>query len=582
MKRISLFFLLAGVTLSSGFAQIITTVAGTATAGYSGDGGPANQAQLNQAAGLGVDGSGNVYILDAGNYRIRKISTSGTITTVVGNGTRDTVGTVLNEGAATQLAEQPALFTVGRDGTIYFVDVAAKKVDPSGNLTVIGFDQGVFSATALTVDRSGTLYFAILTIVNKYIPNGLSEHVAGAIPPGAPGDDGPALQGSFGVAFGYGLASDAAGNIYIADPDNNTVRKFAPGGNITTVAGNGTAGFGGDGGPARQAQLNNPVCVAVDASGNIYIADNNNGRVRRVDPSGIITTVAGQGRDLGSTAEGIPAVQAQLSNIGSLAVDDNGNLYILDLSKNRVRKVSFQTTLTVPQISPGGVTNAASYGTVLAPGELFSIFGTNLATTTASAATVPLPTTLGTTSVTVNGKAAPLVFVSPTQINAQIPYEVTMFDPAFPFPAVVVTLGGVASLAAKSATMLQSAPGIFQYGTNRAVAQNQDSSINASDNPAKVGSTIVVYITGGGPLDHTVVTGAGAPSNPLARLLQPITATIGGQPATVSFAGLTPGFVGLVQVNLVVPVLAPGSYPVVLKANAFTSNAPLITVTALP
>src|ERR1039458_4809492 len=96
-------------------------------------------------------------------------------------------------------------------------------------------------------------------------------------PPGAPGDDGPALQGSFGVAFGYGLASDAAGNIYIADPDNNTVRKFAPGGNITTVAGNGTAGFGGDGGPARQAQLNNPVCVAVDASGHIYTAGNSNG-----------------------------------------------------------------------------------------------------------------------------------------------------------------------------------------------------------------------------------------------------------------------------------------------------------------
>jgi uncharacterized protein (TIGR03437 family) len=245
-----------------------------------------------------------------------------------------------------------------------------------------------------------------------------------------------------------------------------------------------------------------------------------------------------------------------------------------------VRKVSFQTTLTVPQISQGGVANAASYSTVLAPGELFSIFGTNLASTTASATSVPLPMTLAGTSVTVNGKAAPLVFVSPTQINAQIPYEVTEFDPAFPRPAVVVTSGGVASLAANSATMGQSAPGIFQYGTNRAVAQNQDNSINASDNPAKVGSTIIVYMTGGGPLDHTVATGAGAPSSPLSRLLQPITATIGGQPATVSFAGLTPGFVGLVQVNLVVPALASGSYPVVLKANAFTSNAPLITVAA--
>jgi uncharacterized protein (TIGR03437 family) len=576
MKRISLYFLLAGVTLCSGFAQIITTVAGTGTSGYGGDGGPANQAKLNQPAGLGVDGSGNVYVLDAGNFRIRKIATSGIITTVVGNGTAGTVGTVLKEGVATQLAESPVLFTVGRDGTIYFTEVAAKKVDPSGNLTVIGFDQGVFSATALTLDRSGTLYFAILSIVNKYIPNGFSEHVAGAIPPGLPGDDGPALQGSFFVS---GLASDAAGNIYIADGSNNTVRKFAPGGNITTVAGSGTAGFSGDGGPARQAQLNNPVSVAVDGSGNIYIADSINGRVRRVDPSGIITTVAGQGRGLGSTADGIPAVQANLSSITSLVVDDNGNLYILDSSHNRVRKVSFQTILTVPQISQGGVGNAASFATVLAPGELFSIFGTNLASTTASAAGVPLPMTLAGASVTVNGKAAPLVFVSPTQINAQLPYEVTQFDPAFPFPAVVVTSGGVASLAANSATILGSAPGIFQYGTNRAIAQNQDNSLNASDKPAKVGSTIIVYVTGGGALDHTVATGAGAPSNPLARVVQPITATIGGQPATVSFAGLTPGFVGLVQVNLVVPALASGSYPVVLKANAFTSNAPLITVT---
>jgi uncharacterized protein (TIGR03437 family) len=345
------------------------------------------------------------------------------------------------------------------------------------------------------------------------------------------------------------------------------------------VAGNGEAGFSGDGGPAQQAQLNGPVSVALDASGNMYIADNKNGRVRRVDPSGTITTVAGQG-GTGNSSDGIPAVQDRLSGVDSAAVDDSGNLYITQSAESRVRKVSFQTTLSVPQISTGGVTNAASYGSVLAQGGLFSIFGTNLASTTASAASVPLPMILAGTSVAVNGKPAPQVFVSPTQINAQIPYEVTILDPAFPFPAVVVTSGAVASLAAKAATILGSAPGIFQYGTNRAVAQNQDSSINASDKPAKVGSTIVVYMTGGGELDDKVVMGA--PSSPLSRVVQAITATIGGQPATVSFAGLTPGFVGLVQVNLVVPALAPGSYPVVLKANAFTSNAPLITVTALP
>jgi uncharacterized protein (TIGR03437 family) len=282
---------------------------------------------------------------------------------------------------------------------------------------------------------------------------------------------------------------------------------------------------------------------------------------------------------LGSTADGIPAVQAQLNAVTSVAVDDNGNLYLAEELSNRVRKVSFQTSVTVPQISAGGVTNAASYSTALAPGELFSIFGTNLASTTASAASVPLPMTLANTSVTVNGKPAPLVFVSPTQINAQIPYEVTETDPAYPLPGVVVTTNGVASLKSAGATLLDSAPGIFQYGTNRAVVQNQDNSINATDKPAKVGSTIIVYLTGGGEVDHKVATGTAALSNPLSRLVQPITATIGGQPATVSFAGLTPGFVGLVQVNLVVPALAAGSYPVVLKAGAFTSNAPLITVT---
>src|ERR1035441_3920857 len=418
------FVLLAGVALSSGFAQIITTFAGTGTDGYNGDGGPANQAQLNLPTGLGVDGSGNVYVVDMLNNRIRKISTSGIITTVAGNGAPSYVGPVPPDGTATQLAESPVYFTVRQDGTIYFDDFFTKKVDPSGNLTVIDRNLAI-APTALSLDRSGTLYFAVGNTVKKYTPNGVPQLVAGPGTAGVSGDNGSSLQGNFFVS---GLASDADGNIYIADGQNNRVRKFAPGGNITTVAGNGKAGFSGDGGPAQQAQLNGPVSVALDASGNIYIADNNNGRVRRVDPSGIITTVAGQGRGLGSTAEGIPAVQAQLSNIGSLAVDDNGNLYIADLSKNRVRKVSFQTTLTVPQISQGGVTNAASYSTVLAPGELFSIFGTNLASATASAASVPLPMILAGTSVTVNGKPAPLVFVSPTQINAQIPYEVTMLD----------------------------------------------------------------------------------------------------------------------------------------------------------
>src|ERR1035441_5717880 len=246
------FVLLAGVTLSSGFAQIITTVARTGTDGYNGDGGPANKAQLNLPTGLGVDGSGNVYVVGMLNNRIRKISTSGIITTVAGNGTPSYVVPVPPDGTATQLAESPVYFTVGQDGTIYFADFFTKKVDPSGNLTVIDRNLAL-APNALSLDRSGTLYFAVGNIVKKYIPNGVPQLVAGPGTAGVPGDNGPSLQGNFFVS---GLASDADGNIYIADGQNNRVRKFAPGGNITTVAGNRKAGFSGDGGPAQQAQLN--------------------------------------------------------------------------------------------------------------------------------------------------------------------------------------------------------------------------------------------------------------------------------------------------------------------------------------
>src|ERR1039458_4874769 len=137
-----------------------------------------------------------------------------------------------------------------------------RKSDPSGNLTVIDRNLAI-APNALSLDRSGTLYFAVGNTVKKYIPNGVPQLVAGPGTAGVPGDNGPSLQGNFFVS---GLASDADGNIYIADGQNNRVRKFAPGGNITTVAGNRKAGFSGDGGPAQQAQLNGRYRTGYPAS----------------------------------------------------------------------------------------------------------------------------------------------------------------------------------------------------------------------------------------------------------------------------------------------------------------------------
>ncbi len=149
------------------------------------------------------------------------------------------------------------------------------------------------------------------------------------------GDGGPATSASLTRPFG--VAVDAAGNLYIADAGNNRIRKVSPSGIITTVAGNGTPGFSGDGGSSTGASLNSPLGVAVDAAGNLYIADGSNNRIRKVSPSGVITTAAGGGSVLG---DGGPATSASLANPSGVAVDGAGNLYIADTFNLRIRKVS--------------------------------------------------------------------------------------------------------------------------------------------------------------------------------------------------------------------------------------------------
>ena len=235
---------------------------------------------------------------------------------------------------------------------------------------------------------------------------------------------------------------------------------------------------------------------------------------------------------------------------------------------------------TVPPPAPGpvpavaSVVNGASFasGGPVAAGSIVSLFGTLLAGGLASASSTPLPTTLGGTSVTINGKPAPLFFVSATQINARAPWE------SQPGQATAIMTSGDKVSAAFQFTVAAAAPGTFAVGSNRAVVQNQDFSINNTDKPAAAGSFIVAYLTGGGAVDNAVATGAPNPSSPLSRVVASPSATIGGQPADVLFLGLVPGFVGLLQANLKVPQLASGDYPLVITIGTARSNAPLITV----
>ena len=226
-----------------------------------------------------------------------------------------------------------------------------------------------------------------------------------------------------------------------------------------------------------------------------------------------------------------------------------------------------------PQISNGGVVNAASFTPRVAPGSLISVFGTDLATERASAQAIPLPKSLAGTSVTIGGKEAPLVFVSPTQINAQVPYELNEGSTA----TVVVKVNGVSS-PERTVQVVKAAPGIFQFGEKRAVVQNADASVNTAENPAEAGSYVVAYLTGCGNVDHAVATGGPAGSDPLSRPKSVVTAKVGDAQAEVAFAGLTPGFIGLMQVNLRVPGVPAGTHPLAVTVDGVQSNTAMISV----
>jgi RHS repeat-associated protein len=281
----------------------VTLVAGTGVQGYSGDGGPAINARLNSPYGMDVDGQGNLYFADYGNNRIRKVSPAGIITTVAGNGAYGFSG---DGGPATS--------------------------------AMLAIPHGV------TVDGQGTLFIADTdnSRVRKVSPDGIIRTIAGIGTQQYCGDGGPATSAC--VGWPDKVAVDPQGNVFIPDFLNHRIRQVTPDGIIRTVAGvgpfgNGAGGYAGDGGPATGAQFNGPLAVALDAAGNLYIPDYFNHRVRKLSPDGIITTVAGNGT-AGFSGDAGPATGAQLNFPRAAAVDAAGRLYLADGNNGRIRKLT--------------------------------------------------------------------------------------------------------------------------------------------------------------------------------------------------------------------------------------------------
>jgi uncharacterized protein (TIGR03437 family) len=246
----------------------------------------------------------------------------------------------------------------------------------------------------------------------------------------------------------------------------------------------------------------------------------------------------------------------------------NGRVYVGVQGRLHVFGLLETSSATVDAI-----VNAASLETgAVAPGSLITIFGQNLSQTTATADGVPLPVALGGASLSINGALAPLAYASPTQINAQVPFETSSGKGS----AVVATAGR--NSAASVLSVQSAAPGLFVLLQNHAAVQNPDGSFNDARHPASQGTIVAAYLTGEGPVIPPGETGVAAPFSPLAQTTLPVMVMLGGKQAEVSFAGLSPGWVGLYQVNFRVPQLPPGSYALTVAVNGSVSNAAQVTV----
>jgi uncharacterized protein (TIGR03437 family) len=500
---------------------IISTVAGNGTTGFSGDGGPGTSARIGggtQRASLATDSAGNLYIADTNNYRVRRVTPAGIITTVAGNGQ---IGSGVS-GDGNQATNVALCF-------------------PSG----------------VAVDSTNHLYIGSSICGGGVRKVDLSTGIITTV-----------ARNSAGLA--YGVAVDSAGNLYInAGAPSSQIRKVTPSGTLTVVAGTGTGtAFSGDGGPATSAPLFEVDGMAVDGAGNLFIADSGSGhaRIRKVDPSGIITTVAGRtgnGNCPDLFFNGCPATDLQIS-ANDVAVDASGNLYTAAFIRGLVYKISGGSTpgpgTTQPAIT--SVVNSASLQTVFGANSWVTIFGSNLASGTNtwndSIVNGNLPTSVDGVSVSIGGRPAYVYFISPGQINALAP------DVVSGTVSVTVTTGAGTS-APFTATANVYAPALFAWPGSQPVATRQDYSFvakpgtfaGATTVAAKSGEVLILWATGLGPTFPAAPLGVAVPGDRAYPTSLTRTVTINDVSATVYGAALASGSAGLYQIAIQVPDAIP-------------------------
>jgi uncharacterized protein (TIGR03437 family) len=570
-----------------GHAQVvpgyyITTVVGVGSAGMSGDGGAGVSAQLQSPASVAGDEFGNLYVADTFNDRIRKVTPDGAIATFAGGaGTGYSSG---DGGAATSAGlSHPNGVALDRSGTPYIADTVGntvRKVSAGGTITRVagtgaaGFsgDGGAAADAALNtpigvaLDAAGNLYIAdtMNQRIRRVGTDGKITTVAGNGSAGFYGDGGAATDASLNRPQQVTL--DSGGNLYIADTFNHRIRKVTPDGAIRTIAGNGIARDSGDGGPATAASLNYPKGIAIDASGNLFIADCFNGRIRLVTEDGRISTVAGNGA-LGYGGDGGKAIGAKLQFPSGVAVGMLGNIYVADTGNHRIRLLAPTLDASLPpSIRLARAAGPAAFGSTsaTAPGSWIEVFGTNLAPVarTWSAGDfdgVKAPQSLSGTSVTIDGRGAVISYVSPNQVNALLPFDVGVGQ-----QTVTVTTASGTSVS-DVITVHPTEPGLlapssFKIGDRQYVAAQFPDGTYAlpslvisgvASRPARPSETIILSGIGFGPVTPQMDAGEIVQTRNTVNL--PVEIAIGGTPARLTYAGLAPGAVGMYQFNVVVP-----------------------------
>jgi uncharacterized protein (TIGR03437 family) len=471
---------------------IITTFAGTGVAGFSGDGGQASAAKFNFMLKIMTDSQGNLYIDDYGNGRIREISTAGIVSTIAGTGKLGSTG----DGGLAKVADiSPSSLFVAGDGTIYFSE---------------GFRTN-----------------AVAPKVRKITTDGILTTIAGTGARSDAGDGGLATAAS--LLSADGVAADPTGNVYVGEYNAARIRKIAVNGIITTYAGTGAGGLSGDGGPAQSAQINGPVGMTADSNGNVFFADYNNRRIRKIAPP--------------------PSPTISFNNAG------------------------------IPSFLGKAGFTSNSY---------LEIYGTNLSATTRTWAGSDFngpnaPTSLDGVTVTVGGKNAFVYYISPTQININSP-EDTVTGPVLIQVKNNFGFSNTGSATrARVAPTLQSVPAFNVGGKSYVVAQTPDFKSfigqpgliqGVSFVTAKPGDTVIVFALGCGPTNPATQAGVAAATG--APLALPYQLKIGGVAANVAFGGIVAGSIGLYQFNIVVPSVPAGDQPIELIVDGVPNAQGLV------